>query len=219
MRRLGARTTSTSQTRRLRLRAEHLLPLACAGAIAMLAASEFMTTFKLNGGPGQTFDVQKASDQHSYALLVLAAFALIALVIAVANGSRPAAAAVAIAGVGALLLFLLIDLPDAGKVGTLDDARESFFEAKADPAAGFWVELAGALILAICGGALATLTPDQLRSFGPRRGRGPTRTKPAPAANPGERQTAEPNSGKGEAADSERTLERPRKASRVQGEP
>jgi hypothetical protein len=163
------------------LRAERLLPLACAGAIAMLAASEFMTIFELNGGPGQTFEIQTASDQHSYALLVLALFALIALGIAVVNGSRPAAAAVAIAGVGALLLFLLIDLPDAGKVGTLDDPRESFFEAKADPAAGFWIELSGALVLAICGGALATLDPEQLRSFRFSRRQPP---RPAAATNP-----------------------------------
>ena len=70
---------------------------------------------------------------------MLAGFALIALVIAVAAGSKPAATAVAICGAGALLIFL--------------------------PAAGFWLELAGALVLAICGGALATLSSDQLRAF------------------------------------------------------
>jgi hypothetical protein len=146
-----------------RLRAEHLLPLACAAACAALAASEFMDTFKLNG-PGPTPQaVQTASDQHHYALLVLAGFALVALVIAVLTGSKPAAAAVAICGAGALLIFLLIDLPDAGKVGAINSVNLT--EAKADPATGFWLELGGALVLAICGGALATLSPDQLRTF------------------------------------------------------
>jgi hypothetical protein len=146
-----------------RFRAEHLLPLACAAAIALLAASEFMNTFKLNG-PGPTLEaVQKASDQHHYALLVLCGFALLALVIAVATGSKPAATAVAVCGVGALLIFLLIDLPDAGKVGAISDVNLT--EAKADPAVGFWLELIGALVLAICGGALATLSPEQLRAF------------------------------------------------------
>jgi hypothetical protein len=146
-----------------RFRAEHLLPLACAAAIALLAASEFMNTFKLNG-PGPTLEaVQKASDQHHYALLVLAGFALLALVIAVATGSKPAATAVAVCGIGALLIFLLIDLPDAGKVGAISDVNLT--EAKADPAIGFWLELIGALVLAICGGALATLSSDQLRAF------------------------------------------------------
>jgi hypothetical protein len=163
------------------LRAERLLPFACAAACAMLAASEFMDTFKLNG-PGPTLEtVQTASDQHHYALLVLAAFAIVALVIAVATGSKPAAAAVAIAGILALLLFLLIDLPDAGKVGTLDDPRQSFAQAKADPAAGFWIELVGALVLAVCGSALATLTSDQLRSFGRSTGEGADKgSRPTP---------------------------------------
>jgi hypothetical protein len=162
------------------LRAEHLLPVVCAGAAVLLAASEFMDTFHFNAAPGQTFEVDTAADRHHYALLVLAAFALLALVLAVASGSKPAAAAVAIAGAAALLLFLLLDLPDAGNVGTLSDPRESFFNATADPATGFWVELAGAALLAISGGALATLSSEQLRKLGdpfrlvPRGPRPPT---------------------------------------------
>ena len=145
-------------------RAELLLPLACAGACAMLAASEFMGTFKLNG-PGPTLQVvQTAEDQHHFALLVLAAFALGALLVAVLSGSKPAATAVAICGAIALLIFLLIDLPDAGKVGTISDV--TFTQAKAEPATGFWLELTGALVLAVCGTALATLSPEQLRTFG-----------------------------------------------------
>ena len=43
----------------------------------------------------------------------------------------------------ALLIFLVIDLPDANSIGTLDD-DQSFIDAKAEPAAGFWLELVGA---------------------------------------------------------------------------
>jgi hypothetical protein len=57
----------------------------------------------------------------------------------------------------------LIDLPDAGKVGAISDVNLT--EAKAVPTTGFWLELIGALVLAVCGGALATLSPDQLRAF------------------------------------------------------
>ncbi|MEK6251980.1 MAG: hypothetical protein AABM43_08570 [Actinomycetota bacterium] len=146
-----------------KLRAEHLLPLACAGGCALLAASEFMNTFKFHAAGPTLEDVQTAADQHHYALVVLAAFALIALVIAVVTGSKPAATAVAICGAVALLIFLLIDLPDVGKVGSIKEVAAP--EAKADPATGFWLELAGALVLAICGGALATLSSDQLRAF------------------------------------------------------
>ena len=51
--------------------------------------------------------------------------------------SKPAATAVAVAGVVALLVFLLVDLPDANAVGTLDDTRQSFFDAEAVPQEGF----------------------------------------------------------------------------------
>jgi hypothetical protein len=169
-----------------RLRAEHLLPLACAGACALLAVSEFMDTFKFNG-PGPTLEkVQPASDQHYFALLVLAGFALVALVIAVTAGSKPAATAVAACGVVALVFFLLIDLPDAGKVGTISE--ETFTQAKAVPATGFWFELVGALVLAVCGGALTTLSPEQLRAYArAAEGTRPSaRSRPSRApANPG----------------------------------
>jgi MFS family permease len=185
-----------------RLRAEHLLPLACAGGCAMLAASEFMDTFNLNSAGPTPQVVQTAADQHHYALLVLAGFALVALVFAVLAGSKPAAAAVAICGAGALLIFLLIDLPDAGKVGAISDVNLT--EAKAEPATGFWLELAGALVLAICGGALATLSPDQLRAFARSvdRGRPPAKWKPSTraSANPGPEKRAEESEGENEQA-------------------
>ena len=96
------------------------------------------------------------------------------------------------AGVAALLLFLLIDLPDAGKTGTLNEPTTvSFLTAKADPAGGFWIELIGALVLAVCGGALATLSPEQLRTAPrgrkpkserrPRRSRSPSTSSGAEA--------------------------------------
>ena len=179
-----------------RLRAELLLPLACAGACAMLAASEFMDTFKLNG-PGPALQVvQTAEDQHHFALLVLAAFALGALLVAVLSGSKPAATAVAICGAIALLIFLLIDLPDAGKVGTISDV--TFTQAKAEPTTGFWLELTGALVLAVCGTALATLSPEQLRTFGDAlEGMRPSSryrgTRPAPPPDPEERQEPAPD--------------------------
>jgi hypothetical protein len=178
-----------------RFRAEQLLPLACAGGAAMLAASQFMDIFKIESAPGQTFDLISASDQHWFAMLVLAVFAIAAVLMAVSVGSKAWASAVAVAGGVALLLFLLIDLPDAGRVGDLGNENQFLFQAKANPSAGFWMELAGSLILAICGGALATLSPDQLRalpgSWGGGKGadRPPTKpagTEPKPAkANPG----------------------------------
>jgi hypothetical protein len=146
-------------------RTEMLLVLACAGAAGMLAASQFMSIFELTPPGGEALSEIDAADQHGYATLVLAAFALILIAVGIATRGQPisevAAVAVAVCGVVALLIFLIGDLPDVNKVGTLDDARESFIDAKAEPQAGFWFELAGSLVLTICGAALATMRPDR----------------------------------------------------------
>jgi len=156
-------------------RTESLLVLACAAAAAMLAASQFISLFELTPPGGEALRSVDASDQHGYATLVLAGFALVMLVVGIAARSEQlaqvAAFAVAACGVVALLIFLIGDLPDANKIGTLDDANESFIDAKAEPQAGFWLELVGALVLAVCGAALATLRPE---SSGSSRGQGRT---------------------------------------------
>jgi hypothetical protein len=145
-----------------------LLPLACLVAAIVLFASELMTTFDFTPPGGEALSSQGGADRHGNALMVIAVFAIFALGIAVFTGSKPAAIAVAVAGVAALLVFLLVDLPDANAVGTLDDARNSFFDAEAVPQGGFFMEMLGALALAIGGIALATMTPEQLRALGPR---------------------------------------------------
>jgi hypothetical protein len=146
------------------VRAEYLLPFACAAAAICVGASELMTTFEFDlGTSGETQRTIAASDRHSYALLVLAIFALVALVVAVVTGSRPAAVAVGVTGGLALLFFLVVDLPDVGQEGTVDEPSRVFFSSEAEPSEGFWLELVGTVALAVSGGALATLRPEQLR--------------------------------------------------------
>jgi hypothetical protein len=147
---------------------ERLLPIACLGGAALLIASQFMTMFELNDALGGTQKVVEGPDQHWYTMVILGAFAILALVGAIAAGSKPLATSVAVAGAVALLLFLLIDLPDAGKAGDIESATESLVIVEADPAGGFWLELIGALILLVCGGALSTLNSDQLAALRPR---------------------------------------------------
>ncbi|MGI9019219.1 MAG: hypothetical protein ACR2G3_00725 [Solirubrobacterales bacterium] len=159
---------------------ERLLPVAIVAAATVLFASELMITFEFTPPGGEALAEQSAGDRHSYAQMVLAAFAVIALFVAVAAGSKPAATAVAACGVIALLIFLLLDLPDANNIGTLDDPRQSFFEAEAVPQAGFWLGLLGSLGLALTGAALATLTSEQISALGPGGGRRPKlRREPA----------------------------------------
>jgi hypothetical protein len=147
-----------------KVRAEYLLPFACVAAAICVGASEFMTTFEFDlGTSGEPQQTIAASDRHSYALLLIAIFALFALVVALISGSRPAAAAVAVAGGLALLFFLLVDLPDVGQQGTVDDPSRVFTSSEAEPGEGFWLEMVGTVALAVSGGALATLRSEQLR--------------------------------------------------------
>jgi hypothetical protein len=174
-------------------RLTRLLPLACLAAAICLFASELMTTFEFTPPGGEALDAQGGADRHGNALAVIAVFAIGALALAVFTASKPAATAVAIAGVVALLVFLLVDLPDANAVGTLDDARQSFFDAEAVPQGGFWLEMVGALALAVTGIALATLTPEQLAALRPAKRERPDdprsgepESKPAAGAAGGE---------------------------------
>jgi hypothetical protein len=117
-------------------------------------------------------------DHHGPALLIIAGFAGVGVLFAVWAASKPAAIAVAALGGLALLIFLLIDLPDAGQVGTLNDARQSFIDAEAIPQEGFWLEMVGALALAFTGAALATMTTEQLASLRPGAKRDTEPTEP-----------------------------------------
>jgi hypothetical protein len=160
-------------------RTEILLLLACAAAAAMLGASQFTDLFHLTPPGGEALQAITSSDQHGYAMLVLAVFALLLIVVTMAARDEQlrqvAAMAVAICGLIALLIFLIGDLPDVNKIGTLDDPRQSFIDAEAKPVAGFWLELVGSLVLTVCGAALATMRPGAAtRGSGHERRRKPS---------------------------------------------
>jgi hypothetical protein len=168
-----------------RPRTETLLVLACAAAAGMLGVSQFTDIFHLTPPGGEALKAIQASDQHGYATLVLAVFALILLVVAMAARGQQlgqvAAVAIAVCGLVALLIFLIGDLPKVNNVGTLDDPRQSFIDAEAKPVAGFWLELVGALVLTVCGAALATLKPDRTSSGEAHGGRSHDGTAPETA--------------------------------------
>lgn len=165
------------------LRLERLLPYAIFAAAALLFASELMTMFEFTPPGAEPLADQSAIDRHHYAQIILAIFAVISMLIAIGGGSKPWASAVAVCGIIALLIFLIGDLPDANAIGTLDDPRQNLFEAEAVPQGGFWLELVGALGLAVSGAALATLTGEQIAALGPGGGRQP-KERPAPRDRP-----------------------------------
>lgn len=147
-------------------RTETLLVFACAAAAAALAASQFMTLFELTPPGGEALADVDAADQHGYVTLIIAVLSLACLVTALAARGETlgqgARFGVAVCGLIALLIFLVIDLPDANSIGALDD--DSFIDAKAEPVAGFWLELAGAVVLTGCGAALATMRGEPTAS-------------------------------------------------------
>jgi hypothetical protein len=163
-------------------RTESLLLLACAAAAAMLGASQFTDIFHLTPPGGEALKAISAADRHGYATLVLAIFALILIVMAIVYRGEQlgqvAAVAIAVCGLVALLIFLIGDLPKVNNVGTLDDPRQSFIDAEAKPVAGFWLELIGALVLTVCGAALATMRPDPRGREGVHGGRSHEPTAP-----------------------------------------
>lgn len=186
-------------------RATRLLPLACVAGAIVLFASQLMTMFEFTPPGAEPLASRSVIDHHGPALAVIAVFAALLVVVTVWVGSKPAAVATGAMGGIALLLFLLIDLPDAGQVGTLDDARQSFFEAEAVPQEGFWLEMLGALGLGLSGIALATLPPEQLAALRPvrltPRDRGAReRAGTEPASEPSESPAAPYNAEEREAA-------------------
>ncbi|MFN8150966.1 MAG: hypothetical protein U0R24_07555 [Solirubrobacterales bacterium] len=146
------------------LRAELLLPVVIVSAAAMVAISEFMTTFEFTSG-GEPQVISTAADRHSFALLILAVLTVVAMVYAIVTGLRAAAFATAILGCAALLLFVVLDLPDAGKAGPLDEDQTLYFaDARADPSMGFWLEAVGTVILGLATVGFATQSSSQLRA-------------------------------------------------------
>jgi hypothetical protein len=143
-------------------RAEILLPLTILAGAVLLGISEFMVTFELTPPGAEALDELTAADRHSYALLILAAFAVGSTMMAVGTGLRPFAFAAAGFGVAALLIFLIVDLPDAGKLGTVNDI--TYATAELDPQSGFVFEAIGSVVLGLATVAFATLSSEQLQA-------------------------------------------------------
>ncbi len=121
--------------------------MAVIAAAICLFASELMTVFDFTPPGAEPLCAQGGADRHGNALIVLAVFAVVALVIAIFAGSKPAAIAVAAAGGVALLIFLIGDLRVANAQGSLNEGcgalGDSFIDAKAVPQGGFWLEMVG----------------------------------------------------------------------------
>ena len=97
--------------------------------------------------------VRTGSDQHSWALGVMGVAGAAAAVLGRATRQRLPALAATMLGLIALVIALTVDLPDVTASGVTTDLEIG----DAEPAAGFWVELVGAVVLTAGAGVLALL--------------------------------------------------------------
>lgn len=136
--------------------------LALAGVVA-LAAAEFTTVYEVTVG---SLEVVKRSatggENHGYALLVIAALAVV-MTAAALRGARPPALALVVLGVVAVVIALVVDLPDTRGSGELPESL-AYEQAQARAGTGFGLELAGGVLLAAAGAVLLLAARQQSRT-------------------------------------------------------
>jgi hypothetical protein len=142
----------------LRGQALTIVTVAAIVGAALLVVAELVDLYHVVSPDGQlvagTKATQTGGDHHSYALLVIG-LAVLGATLAARWAAQPLlAVAVGALGLIALLIVLIGDLPDVTSSGLTNGPLE---EAEANPAIGFWLELAGALVVLVSGLALARL--------------------------------------------------------------
>ena len=110
--------------------------IALAGG-TLLVIADFLDLFRIESR-GLVVEEKAGGESHAYAMLVIGVAVIGATLVARATEQWPPAAGVALLGVVALIVALAGDLPDATREDLLRGARFG----QADPAVGFWVELA-----------------------------------------------------------------------------
>ena len=134
-----------------------LLVAAVAGGVCLIVAT-FSTIIEITVGTTSKIadrDTELSGwDRHSFALLLIAAFALV-MTVGAWRGPRPAMAALAVAGIAALLIALIGDLPDVHKTGVIGELYDN---AHANPKTGYYLETLGGVLLLLAGGGLLLLS-------------------------------------------------------------
>lgn len=159
-------------TRVLEFLRRHGIGLATAVAVLgglLLLYAETLDLYRILTPSGSvsnaTGSVRTGSDQHSWAFAVMGVAGTAAVVLARVTRERLPALAAAMLGVIALVVALAVDLPDVTAAGVTTDLEVG----DAEPGDGFWVEVAGALVMTAGAAALASLLTPK-REPGPIRG-------------------------------------------------
>jgi hypothetical protein len=141
-------------------------------------ASQFVAAYALEDRFGLTIETVTLFGKHGPFVVIAALGAIGALAWAVLSGSRQALVPLLGMGIAILLVFLLVDLPDAGDTGLYDTPGSGNLDATGAAAAGLWLELVGGLVIVLGTIGLMALDRDTIRSI--RRGRPPGRGRSRP---------------------------------------
>jgi|GEM_PF-1348620 len=112
----------------------------------LLIAADFLTLFQIKVVTTVPTE-STGADNHSYALVLIGATALV-MAYGAARGSRPALVALAALGVVAAFVAFAIDLPDVRRTGVIG---ERYSDAHASAQIGFFAETLGLALLVVSG--------------------------------------------------------------------
>jgi hypothetical protein len=116
------------------------------GALLLIVA-EFTTLFEVRVAASTTIvKTVSTGSHHSYAMAVIAVCAAALAIGAWRTASRPALLAIGILGVAALVIALVVDLPDATASGLVVSSSR-YANANSTPSTGFYLETLGAVVL------------------------------------------------------------------------
>jgi hypothetical protein len=122
------------------------------GALLLIVA-EFTTLFTVHVvGVSAPIRSVGTGSHDSYALIPIAALAVLLAWVAVSTGNRWALVALVAVGIAALLIALVGDLPDAQASGTIGSVQAGFKDATDTASAGLYLETLGAIVFMIAGG-------------------------------------------------------------------
>jgi hypothetical protein len=121
------------------------------GAV-LLTVAELTTLYTIHIATSRRAISSEGTGSHNgYAMIPIAALALLLAAGLWRRSSRISLTAIAVLGIGALVLALVRDLPDAQSQG-LVLSHGDYHLAKASASAGLYMETLGAVVLIITGG-------------------------------------------------------------------
>ena len=136
------------------------------GAVVAIA-SQFVAAYALEDQFGLTIETVTLFGKHGPFVVIAALGAVGALLWAILAGSRQALVPLLGMGIAILLVFLLVDLPDAGETGLYDTPGAGNLDATGTAAAGLWLELVGGLVIVLGAIALMALDRETIRAIRP----------------------------------------------------